>query len=51
MVTSNGDPAEALRIGGQGERRSLYEVLAVHFAPCTLEQLVVTRREFPHWMR
>jgi ATPase family protein associated with various cellular activities (AAA) len=26
-------------------------VLATHFAPLALEELVVTRRDFPHWMR
>ena len=26
-------------------------LLAAHFAPVRLEDLVVTRRDFPHWMR
>src|SRR5438105_3945204 len=29
----------------------LNNVLATHFAPLALEELVVTRRDFPHWMR
>lgn len=30
---------------------ALNKLLATHFEPLTLEGLVVTRREFPHWMR
>lgn len=30
---------------------SLQGMLAMHFAPAPLEGLVVTRAEFPHWMR
>ncbi|MFM9970145.1 MAG: AAA family ATPase [Burkholderiales bacterium] len=30
---------------------SLYQTLAAHFAPISLPDLTVTRREFPHWMR
>ena len=30
---------------------SLNNLLAAHFAPLTLEALVVTRHDFPHWMR
>ncbi len=30
---------------------SLHHALATHFAPVLLEDLVVTRREFAHWMR
>ena len=33
------------------ERPSLYALLAGHFAPSPLEDLVVTRADFPHWMR
>ena len=29
----------------------LNSLLAAHFAPLALEDLVVTRRDFPHWMR
>ncbi len=30
---------------------ALHSMLAVHFAPLALEELVVTRHDFPHWMR
>jgi hypothetical protein len=30
---------------------ALNKLLAVHFEPLALEELVVTRRDFPHWMR
>ena len=30
---------------------SLHQALAAHFGPVLLEDLTVTRREFPHWMR
>ncbi|HEY7657935.1 MAG TPA: ATP-binding protein [Burkholderiales bacterium] len=30
---------------------SLNSLLVAHFAPLTLEALVVTRHDFPHWMR
>lgn len=30
---------------------SLQAVLAQHFAPAALDALVITRRDFPHWMR
>jgi hypothetical protein len=30
---------------------TLHSMLAVHFAPLALEELVVTRHDFPHWMR
>jgi len=30
---------------------SLSNLLAAHFAPLALEELVVTRHDFPHWMR
>jgi cell division protease FtsH len=30
---------------------SIGEELATHFAPVTLSELVVVRRDFPHWMR
>lgn len=33
------------------ERPSLPGLLAGHFAPSPLEDLVVTRADFPHWMR
>lgn len=29
----------------------LHEVLATHFGMTPVEQLVITRRDFPHWMR
>jgi len=29
----------------------LNSLLAAHFAPLELDELVVTRRDFPHWMR
>ena len=29
----------------------LNSVLAAHFAPLVLVELVVTRQDFPHWMR
>jgi ATPase family protein associated with various cellular activities (AAA) len=29
----------------------LNSLLAAHFAPLALDELVVTRRDFPHWMR
>ena len=32
-------------------RTGLHELLAAHFTTTAIEQLVVTRREFPHWMR
>ena len=31
--------------------KSLHQALAAHFAPVLLEDLTITRREFPHWMR
>ena len=31
--------------------KSLFEALDSHFSPTRLEDLTVTRREFPHWMR
>ncbi len=30
---------------------SLHQLLAAHFAPTPLDKLVVTRLDFPHWMR
>ena len=33
------------------EKNSLRGLLAGHFAPSPLEDLVVTRADFPHWMR
>ncbi len=30
---------------------SLNKLLVAHFAPLALEELIVTRRDFPHWMR
>ena len=33
------------------EKPSLYGLLASHFAPLPLVDLVVTRADFPHWMR
>ena len=30
---------------------TLHEALTQHFAPVALEHLVVTRRDFPHWLR
>lgn len=30
---------------------ALHQALVAHFAPALLEELTVTRREFPHWMR
>jgi hypothetical protein len=30
---------------------ALHGMLAAHFAPLALEELVVTRHDFPHWMR
>jgi len=33
------------------DRSPLHDVLAAHFAPAPLDELVVTRREFPHWLR
>jgi hypothetical protein len=32
-------------------RLALHSLLAGHFAPARLEDLVITRRDFPHWMR
>src|SRR5271166_3842123 len=29
----------------------LNSLVAAHFAPLALDELVVTRRDFPHWMR
>jgi len=33
------------------DRPPLHDVLAAHFAPAPLDELVVTRRVFPHWLR
>jgi hypothetical protein len=33
------------------DRPALYGLLAAHFAPAPLDALVVTRRDFPHWLR
>jgi len=30
---------------------SVHDLLAAHFAPAPLYELVITRRDFPHWMR
>jgi hypothetical protein len=30
---------------------ALFRLLAAHFAPIRLEDLIVTRQDFPHWMR
>jgi hypothetical protein len=30
---------------------ALFRLLAAHFAPARLQDLIVTRRDFPHWMR
>src|SRR3990172_65687 len=30
---------------------SVHDLLAAHFAPAPLYDLVITRRDFPHWMR
>src|SRR6266540_3079918 len=30
---------------------ALRSLLAAHFAPVRLEDLVITRHDFPHWMR
>ena len=30
---------------------ALNKLLAAHFEPLALEELVITRRDFPHWMR
>jgi len=32
-------------------KTTLHQALAAHFAPAPLDQLEVTRRDFPHWMR
>jgi histone H3/H4 len=32
-------------------KTTLHQTLAAHFAPAPLDQLEVTRRDFPHWMR
>ncbi len=33
------------------EKPALHALLAAHFAPAALEELAVTRRDFPNWMR
>ena len=32
-------------------RQTLHRTLAAHFAPAPLDELEITRRDFPHWMR
>jgi Uma2 family endonuclease len=39
------------QVAPKRERPALHDLLAAHFAPAPLDELVVARRDFPHWLR